>query len=60
MEKVNRGDTITVGFDYYYLSSFSPHFNFDILGSNSLRLENGEVITIMICKKNNIVGYKEY
>ena len=60
IHKVNGGDTITVGLDYYYLTRLSPHFNSDILGSNSLRLANGEVITIMIYKKNKIISYLEY
>ena len=61
MAKLNRGDTITIGLDYYALRPISsPFFEKNFLMANYLRLDNGEVITIRMWKKNNLFYSTEY
>jgi hypothetical protein len=57
MGKLDGGDTLTIGLDYYYLWPGSPHFD---SGINTTRLENDDVITVKVWKLNNSIACKEY
>jgi hypothetical protein len=60
MGKIDAGDTLTIGLDYYYLTAVSPHFSVNLSEASYLRLENDEVITIKMWKEKGLVCFREY
>jgi hypothetical protein len=60
--KLDAGDTLTIGLDYYIFTPASLQLSLQYFssGANSLRLENGEVIIIKMWKENNLIHFNEF
>ena len=59
--ELDKGDTITIGVDCSILTPISrPFLDDKFLSDNYFRLSNGEVITIKMWKKNNLIRFEEY
>ena len=59
--RLMKGDTITVGLDYYALTPISAqYFDENFLYQNYYRLAGGEVITVKMWAQNNMIKTLEF
>ena len=59
--ELDKGDTVKIGVDCQALTPISRQFLEEkFLSDNYFRLNNGEVITIKMWKKNNLIRFEEF